>query len=146
MSAFNGDGVYDAAKWISDFERVCAPFDVDDKFRLKCIRRLMQINHDKSITYLEFKENFLKNFGHVFSVVEVIYMLKNTKFNPSNTTEMEEIAARVELDEIQIIQFIIDGLNDRSSNIAILYPATTMKHLETLAQRYVVYGTVFSFY
>lgn len=86
--------------------------------------------------------NFLANFGHIYSVSEVIDRLRKTTFRASKTSimgyilKMQEIASRAEIDEQQTIQFIIEGFQDNSAHIAILYPAKTISELKQLSHRY----------
>ncbi|XP_062558633.1 uncharacterized protein LOC134223489 [Armigeres subalbatus] len=49
---------------------------------------------------------------------------------------MQDIASRANIDEKQTVQLIVDGFRDRSANIAVLYPATTIVQLKQLAHRY----------
>ncbi|XP_055907448.1 uncharacterized protein LOC129942499 [Eupeodes corollae] len=68
--------------------------------------------------------------------------MRSTPFVSSNTSimgyilKMQELASRADIDEKQIIQFIIDGFQDRSASIAILYSARTIDELKKLAHRY----------
>lgn len=147
---FSGPNEYDAYKWLDDFERACAPLNCDDVFRLKCMQRLMKpdteaewfIRVDKSTTYSEFRANFLVNFGHRFTSTEITDRMKKTFYVPSKMSfmgyilQMQELGSRVNLEESQVLRFIIDGLRDTSSCVSILYSATTIDQLKALAPRY----------
>ena len=146
MVSYSGSDNYDAHKWLADFECACDSVDGDNAFCLKCIRRLMKpdsdaecLRIDNSVTYQQFRANFLQNFGHVYSVSDIINKLRKTTFNSAKTSvmgyilRMQEIAARVNIDEKQTIEFIIDGFCDRSANIAVLYSV----QLKQLSHRYV---------
>lgn len=84
----------------------------------------------------------MENFSHVHSVSEVIDTMKKTTFAAAKTTvmgyilRMQEIASRANIDEKQTVQLIVDGFRDRSANIAVLYPATSIAQLKQLAHRY----------
>ncbi|XP_062701830.1 uncharacterized protein LOC134285296 [Aedes albopictus] len=147
---FANSDFYNANKWITDFERACDAINGDDLFKLKCIRRMMEpgteaewvLRIDKSTTYKQFRDHFLENFGHVYSVAEVIDKLRKTPFVPGKSSvmgyilQMQEIASRANIDEAQTVQLIIDGFRDRSANIAVLYPANNIGQLKQLARRY----------
>lgn len=147
---FSGPSEYDANKWLADFERICDSVNGDDFFRLKCIRRLMKpeseaewfLRTDGSITYAEFRANFLTNFGHRYTLTEILERMRKTLFNPSKQSvmgyilQMQELAARVHLDEVTTVRYIIDGFRDRTPHIAVLYPANTIMQLKQLAHRY----------
>lgn len=151
VSLFNGSDTYDANKWLDDFERVCDSVNGDDIFRLKCIRRLMKpdsdaewfLRTDSSNNYQQFRDNFLTNFGHIYSVAEVIEKMRTTIYNPTKTSvmgyvlRMQELASRATIDEAHTIRFIVDGLRDRTASIAVLYSATTLMQLKHLIPRYI---------
>lgn len=140
---------YDAHKWISDFERACDSVNADELTRMKFFRQSMEsdseaelfLRTDYSANYSENNINFLANFGHVYSVSEVIDKLRKT-FRSVKTSvigyilKMQEIASRAHIDELQTVQFTIEGCQDNSPHIAILYPAATIARLKELARRY----------
>lgn len=150
MPQFTNSDEYDANKWISDFERACDTVNGDDVFRLKAIKRMMKPNTeaewflriDTSQSYIGFRENFLANFGHIYTISEVMEKLKKTTFNASKTSvmgyilKMQELASRARVDEQTTIAYVIDGFQDRSANIAMLYQAKTISELKRLSHRY----------
>lgn len=150
VRSFSGDDVIDAKKWIDDFEQSCNAVNGDDIFKLKCVRRLMEpgteaetfLHVDKSTTYTDFKKNFVDNFGHVYSISEVIDKLRRTTFRAAKTSvtgyilKMEEIGSRAKIEETQMVQLIIDGFQDHTADVAILYPAKTIMELKQLSRRY----------
>lgn len=105
---FSNSEEYDAHKWIKDFERACDTVNSDESFRLKSIRRLMKADSegvlflriDNSSTYQQFRANFLANFGHQYTISDVINKLKSTTFALAKTSvmgyilKMQEIASR----------------------------------------------------
>ncbi|XP_062559343.1 uncharacterized protein LOC134224113 [Armigeres subalbatus] len=98
---------------------------------------------DNSLNYGDFRASFLENFGYRFSVAEIVDKLRKTTFEKSKMTvtgyilRMQEIASRANIDETQVVQLIIDGFQDRSANIAVLYPARNLAQLKQLSRRYV---------
>lgn len=51
--------------------------------------------------------------------------------------QMREIVSRPNIDEKQTVKMIIDGLQDNSNSITILYSAQTINDLNDLSHRYV---------
>lgn len=98
---------------------------------------------DDSANYSAIHANFLANFGHVYSVSEVIDKVRKTTFYSAKTSvmgyilKMQEFASRAAIGEEQTVRFIIEGFQDTSAHIAILYPAQTIVKLKELAHRYV---------
>ncbi|KAH8349341.1 hypothetical protein KR084_000588, partial [Drosophila pseudotakahashii] len=149
MTPFSATENEEALKWISDFERICRDVNECKNFQLRCVRMLMKpgtdadlfLRVDRSNTYDEFKENFVKTFGRGNSTADIVLLLKETIFNPGKNSVMgyillmEEIAMRANIEEKLTVQFIIDGFRDRSANIALLYTATTIGQLKELARK-----------
>lgn len=147
---FNGDNDYDAHKWISDFERACDSVNADDHTRLVFFCQSMKIDSvaelflrtDASENYGEIKANFLTNFDNRYSNSEIIDKLRRTTFRSTKLTvigyilRMQTIAAQSTIDEKQLIQLIIQGFEDSSAHVAVLYPANNLQELKDLAHRY----------
>jgi hypothetical protein len=137
-------------KWLTDFERACDAVNDADAFKLRCIRLLMKpasegelfLRVDRSANYAEFRDNFLKTFGYDYTMAEIISQLKANVYVPGKISiigyilQMQEIAARAEVDEAQTVKLILDGFQDSSSSIAILYYAQTIEQLKQLSRRY----------
>lgn len=150
VPSFAGSDSYVPERWLRDFERSCDSVKGDAEFRLKCIRRLMEpgteaewfLRVDRSTTYTGFRKKIRDNFGHTFTVAEIIDQLRKTTFANCKTSvmgyilKMQEIASRRDIDEAQTVQIIVDGFRDRSADISVLYPAKNMVQLKQLARRY----------
>lgn len=144
------DETYDGYKWLKDFERVCDSLSADDVFRLRSVRRLMKMNSaaelflrvDNSTNFSNFRQNFLSNFGRKHTISEVINELRKTTYCSSKLSiigyilKMQELAGQANMDEKEVIQFIIAGFEDDSVDIAVLYPANDLQQLKELSHRY----------
>lgn len=147
---FSGGDTCDANRWLAEFESTCDALGGDDTFKLRCIRQLMEagteaewfLRVDNSVNFREFRTSFLENFGYRYSVAEVIDKLRKTTFEKSKMSvtgyilRMQEIASRVNIEESQVVQLIIDGFQDRTANVAVLYPARNLADLKKLSRRY----------
>lgn len=142
---------YDGNKWIDDFERACESVDGDLLFRLKCVRRLMKpeseaelfLRTDKSANYMEFRRNFLINFGQTFTVAEILEKMRRSCFDPKKHSvmgyvlDMQALANRANIEEHIAVRYIIDGFRDRSADVSVLYPALTYETLKATIPRYI---------
>ncbi|XP_055642215.1 uncharacterized protein LOC129779005 [Toxorhynchites rutilus septentrionalis] len=151
VTRFSSGDTCDATRWLAEFESVCVDQGGDDAFKLRCIRQLMEPGTeaewfrrvDNSPNYQAFRRNFLDNFGHRYSVAEIIDKLRRAIFDGSKMSvtgyilRMQEIASRVNIEENQVVQLIVDGFQDRSANIAVLYPARNLAELKQLSRRYI---------
>lgn len=150
IQMFSGSDEFDANKWVKDFERACDSINADEHTRLVFFRQSMKadsvaelfLRTDSSQTYSDIKKNFLANFHHRFSVGDILDKLRRTTFRTTKLTvigyilKMQTIAAQSTIDEPQLIQSIIEGFEDQSPHIAVLYPAKTIQELKDLAHRY----------
>lgn len=99
VSMFSNSERCDARKWVKDFEKACDSVNADDRTRVNFFRQFMKpdteadlfLQSDSSSTYSELKENFLANFGHAYSVSEVIDLMRKTTFR---SVKMSIIAHR----------------------------------------------------
>lgn len=96
---------------------------------------------DSSVTYDEFRTNFLANFGNIYTITDILEKMKKTVYVPAKMSvmgyilQMQELASRSNIDDAQTIRFIILDLRDRTANIAVLYSATTVAALKQLVPR-----------
>lgn len=49
---------------------------------------------------------------------------------------MKEIASQREVEEIELVRYIVDGLGDRLPQAAMLYCATTLRQLKDMMDNY----------
>lgn len=95
-----------------------------------------------SVNSWEMLKNKLKDeFGQVSSKREVYELLNHRHIQKGESALhyllcMQEIAVQAQVDESDLVGFIIDGLRDFSSNAAMLYSANNLKELKTLLNKY----------
>lgn len=85
-------------------------------------------------SYEELKMNLLGEFHRAYSVKEVFRQLQARKKKSDETprqyvVEMQHIADRANVSEEDLIDFIIDGLNDNTTNVTMLNGATRFEQL-----------------
>lgn len=137
MNKFDGSDLHDVSKWIADLENVFEVFRYSDRDKLVAARHLMS-GHAKRFTdivrvrtYEELKNALVKEFRRAFSVQDVLKqlrarMIKSDESPRQYVIEMQFIASRANIAETDLIDIIIDGLNDKSPLISMLFSATTI--------------------
>lgn len=147
MCKFDGSDIQDVSKWIADLENVCESFRYSERDKLVAARHLMA-GHAKRFTeivrihtYAEFKEKLLLEFRRAFTVQDVLKQLYARSIKPDETprqyaVEMQFIASRADVSESDLIDIIIDGLNDKSTLVAMLYGAATIGELKFKMEKY----------
>ncbi|XP_055309423.1 uncharacterized protein LOC129573155, partial [Sitodiplosis mosellana] len=147
MSKFDGSDAQDVSKWIADLENVFEMFKYSERDQLVAARHLMdgsakrfvQITHVMS--YVDLKRALITEYKRAYTVQDVLKQLKARTMKPDETPrqyviEMQFIASRAEVSEADLIEIIIDGLNDSSTLVSMLYSATTMVEFKVLMERY----------
>lgn len=147
MSKFDGSDLHDVKKWLNDLENVFEVFKYSDRDHLVAARHLMT-GHAKRFTdiisvrtYGELKRALTNEFQRAFTVQDVIGQLRARTMKSGETPrqyviEMQYIANRADISETDLIDIIIEGLNDKSTLVSMLYGATTIQQLKVLMERY----------
>ncbi|XP_036339955.1 uncharacterized protein LOC118749262 [Rhagoletis pomonella] len=144
---FDGSELQDVRKWTGDLENVFEAYNYAERDKLVAARHLMtgQAKRFASIitvrSYGELKAALLQEFERAFSRQDVFAQLKARTMKSNETPrqyiiEMQLIASRSNIPELELIDIIIDGLQDKSSQVSMLYSATTLAELKVLMERY----------
>lgn len=147
VQKFTGDDAYDVNKWFRDLERALEMFRCSENEKLMAAMRKIGgtaatfMRSRDVVSYVDFKQKMLQYFGRTYSLQEVYNQLRERKLMAGESIKhyvavMLEIAQRAPLPELDIVEAIIDGLQDRSNNISLLFGATTIDQLQTLINRY----------
>lgn len=83
----------------------------------------------------------VSEFQRAFTVQDVVRQLRERAMKSDETprqyvVEMQYIASRADVAEIDLIDIIVEGLNDKTPLVSMLYGATTIKQLKLLMERY----------
>lgn len=147
MSKFDGSDAQDVTKWLADLENAFAVFRYSERDQLVAARHLLTGHAKRFIeiaslrTYGELKWQLLGEFKRAFTVQDVFNQLRARTLKPNETprqyvVEMQYIASRADVSDADLIDFVIDGLNDKSPAVAVLYGATSIRDLKILMERY----------
>lgn len=144
---FSGDDTHDIRKWFADIEDAFFALNcpVGDKF--VCLRRMLTgtarlfLRTSTVHTYEALKQALLDEFGRVLTMNDVFQQLKSRTLKPTEAVkryvlEMQEIASRANIPELDLIDCIVDGINDNSSNAAMLSTARNLRDLKLMLDRY----------
>lgn len=144
---FNGDDTYDVKKWFDDLDDAFAVFNCSESDKLVAARSLMEktakvwLRSARVSSYSDLKNQMLLEFGHTYTAYEVYHQLKSrTRKSDESLIHyvscMVEIASHAPLPETDVVDIIVEGLNDNSANVAMLYAAKTVAELKELLKRY----------
>lgn len=147
VQKFSGDHVYRVEKWFEDLEEVFTTIGCNLQFRYLCTRRLLDgtakmfLRTIKVSNYGDLKNKLIGEFKKNISMREVYDQLRKRcrRLNEPIFTyvlAMQEIAMQGNVEEIDLVHFIVDGLRDSSAHASILYSATTVVELKPLLATY----------
>lgn len=147
IADFTSDDSYDIRKWIADFEDITGTLNLEDRDRYVCARRKMSgtakvfLRTTVANDWDSLREALLTEFDRRMSRQDVYDQLRqrNKKKDESCTHYvlcMQEIASHSDIDEGDLIELIIGGLQDRSSDVAMLFAAITIAELKRMLIRY----------
>lgn len=122
---FNGSELQDVKKWFANLENVFEMFRYSERDKLvaanhldKKARTFVEFHRGdpKLMTYEQFKREVVEEFHRAYTVQDVFKQLRARVMKPDETPrsyviEMQHIASRADVPEVDLIDIIIDGLN-----------------------------------
>lgn len=145
---FTGADGEDIVEWLSEFENVATMLNWNDQFRFVYGKRLIKgvaykfVNWQQIRTYQQLRAALRAEFRVKTNSKVVHEKLRNRKKRKNESFkeyiyEMVNIARKIELDEMAVIEYIIDGIDDDERNKVVLYEAV---NIEDLKKRILIYG------
>ncbi|XP_072397163.1 uncharacterized protein [Diabrotica undecimpunctata] len=135
IRSFDGKDEYPIRTWIIEFEEVAEITGWNNLQKLiyakKCLKGLAKlfVQSEKGIrNWPELKRRLIEEFGEQVNSAQIHKMLmaRRKKFDETvqeYMIKMREIANRAYLEQEVVMQYIIDGIQDESSNKLVLYGA-----------------------
>lgn len=144
---FSGDDNYLITKWIANFEECADTMDWDQKMRFVYAKRLMTgtaklfLRTITSGSWCDLKIKLIKEFKKKVTIADVHSQLRNRRKRQEETHQqyvlaMQEIASFADVDETDIVQYVVNGIGDTVNNKMILYNADTLIELKIALRKY----------
>lgn len=138
LSTFSGDDPYTIMKWVNDTERSSRLFNWNELQLLMYAQRLLKGTAKKFVrtieadSWEELKEYLIEQFDIKLSDADIHRKMGERKKNSKETLQqyliaMSEIGKANNVEEISIMQYVIDGIDDEPRNKSMLYGACTMR-------------------
>ena len=149
---FTGDTTYGIRKWIADFDRIMDTAQADMRTRLLFARRLMAgsaallritICFD---TWPELKCQLIEEFDRKVDRQDVYVQLSQRKIRKDEPIRhyilsMQALATHADIEERELVRFIVDGLDNKTAAVAMLYSARNLVELKNSVADYERYRT-----
>ncbi|EFA11958.2 hypothetical protein TcasGA2_TC005045 [Tribolium castaneum] len=145
---FSGEGSYQVENWVQDFEEMAEVMQFSELQKLvyakKCLIGLSKqcIQCERGLnSWSKLKEILQDEFGKKISSADIHRLLSEKKKQRNESVleyyfNMKEIAARSQIEEDAIIQYIVDGILDEMCNKTFLYEARNFRQLKTKLETY----------
>ncbi|XP_059217077.1 uncharacterized protein LOC131994324 [Stomoxys calcitrans] len=142
---FSGNDGRNIEKWINSFESYT--INMTDQEKYMCLRYLLVgtarefMENSNYKEYKELKRSLLDIFKRTVTQEEVYQKLRLRKLKPTEPciayiVAMQTIAAEGEINEQELVDIIIDGMEDKTNNISILYGSNSLQELMHQIDRY----------
>lgn len=145
---FDGSGILSIRSWIQEFEETAVVMGWDDlqmyvfgKKSLEGLAKLF-VSSERGITsWQKLKESLIDEFGTNLNSAQLHTLLAERKIaKDENVHEyflnMKELASRGSVEDSALMQYVIDGIRDSTSNKTVLYGATSLKEFKAKLKCY----------
>lgn len=148
IKPFNGKDAYPIEKWMADFEDTATLFKWTELQRVIFAKKSLtgpakMLIESKGVmrTWQQFKTVLTKEFSDKVNSAELHEMLRKRKLAKDETVQeyyltMKEMASRGKIEPEALIQHVIDGISDDSSNKLILYGTKTLEDFKEKIKTY----------
>ncbi|XP_017475323.1 PREDICTED: uncharacterized protein LOC108365711 [Rhagoletis zephyria] len=144
---FNGDDKGDIGRWISEFEDSAKAYGYDEEAKFLIARRLLTgsaqiLLHIGNIDgWNKLKQQLMDEFKRPLSVKDIFRQLETRVWEKSESLthyvlSMQELAQSAPIEEYEFLEFIIDGLKDKSAKALIFSGVTTIEKFKKLIPQY----------
>lgn len=142
MREFDDTDSYPVERWIADFEDAATMFQWNELQKLvfakktfKGIAKLFLQSEGVIKTWKKIKELMIKEFATKVSSVQIHKIMGKRQIRKSETVKefflaMKELAARGDIENDALFEYVISGLNDEPSNKVVLYGAETVREFK----------------
>jgi len=145
---FNGDEKYSMARWITDFEEAAELFEWTDMQKMIFAKRLLReliklfIQGERGLNmWKKLKKALQDEFSDKLNSAELHRQMEKRKIKKDKSVRayflaMREMAARGEIEEEALFQYVIDDIDDQPMNKGVLYGAKNTKEFKEKLKAY----------
>ncbi|XP_043659883.1 uncharacterized protein LOC122624417 [Drosophila teissieri] len=153
LRKFSGDDNMSVHAWIRDFELAAVMYGLDSSQRWTLGSRMLEgsarsyIMLEKPATWNELSESLRKTFGFRMTNHQVAKQLQSRSIRVNESLlqyfiAMRHIAEQGTFEDVDIVKYIVDGLQDHTGCAAPLYYCASLEELREKMMRYQMVQTV----
>ncbi|XP_075156158.1 uncharacterized protein LOC142229483 [Haematobia irritans] len=148
LRKFSGDRTYSVKKWIADFEEMMTIHDCSEQEKFIFARRMMAGTADLFIRMISptswenLKCQLIVEFDQQLSTRDIFKKLEATKWNKKSESIyhyvllMQDIAKGAPISDAELVEYIVEGLQDKSPAVSIFYSITSIDTFKKMIPRY----------
>lgn len=147
VPTFSGDDNYSVKQWVRSFEEAKVLHRWDEQQALIFAKRLLKgtakifLRSAHCTSWPELRTSLTKEFHHAVTSADVHNKLRKRKKRSDEsvhqyTLVMQEIASLSEIDEDDLINYIIGGIPDSLYNKQLLFAANSLDELKKMLRKY----------
>ncbi|XP_073826357.1 uncharacterized protein [Musca autumnalis] len=145
---FTGDDNQSVAKWTKEFERVTSVIGCNSTEQFLFARRMMAgsaslfMRSSNATTWEEFKKELNAEFTRSMGVKEALKKLENRKWHRQAeslhryTLIMQELAEDTPINEAELVEYIVEGIQDKEFTATIPINYTTLAAFKKCIPKY----------
>ncbi|XP_073813194.1 uncharacterized protein [Musca autumnalis] len=148
LPKFTGDDGYAVTKWVAEFQKVTNVLDCTAAEKFIFARRMLAgsaglfLRATKAKSWKELKEELCNEFQKTIGTKEILRKLECRKWQKSKESlhryalEMQELADGAPITEAEKVEFIVEGIQDKSTAALIFLNTTTIAGFKRLIPMY----------
>lgn len=148
LEKFSGDNEYNISKWTREFEKITAVMECTAAEQFVFARRMMTgsaslfLRSSKATTWNELKAELTGEFKRTTGVKEALKTLEERKWERQAESLhryvliMQELAEEPPINEAELIEFIVEGMRDKTPATAMFLNVTSLEVFKRNIPRY----------
>ncbi|XP_073829588.1 uncharacterized protein [Musca autumnalis] len=148
LPKFTGDDDHDVTKWVDEFERVTNVVGCAEAEKFIYARRLLDgsaklfMRSAKAESWVALKKELCAEFHKEVGAKEILRKLGNRKWKKGQeslhryTLEMQELSEGAPITQAELVEFITEGMQDKSMAALVFLNATTVADFKKLIPKY----------
>ncbi|XP_073843779.1 uncharacterized protein [Musca autumnalis] len=148
MPKFSGDDAYTISKWVQDFDRITDVIKCTEAEKFIYARRMLTgsaalfLRRTKANSWLSLKKELEVEFQKTVGAKEILRKLDARKWDRAGENLhhyvliMQELADGAPIQEAELVEYIVDGMQERSVAASIFFNVNTVAEFKALIPKY----------
>ncbi|XP_073844186.1 uncharacterized protein [Musca autumnalis] len=148
LPKFTGDDGYAVTKWVAEYEKITNVLNCTEAAKFLYARRMLAgsaglfVRGAKAESWLALKKELCDEFQKPLGTKEILRRLDNRKWQRGKESlhryalEMQQLADGAPITEAELVEYIVEGMCDKSAASLVFLHAATVGAFKRLIPRY----------